>query len=517
MREMRTEARQIAEKQQAIANELNEESGKPERRTLDGSGKNEQLAKQFEEQTGKVGKLKEDMKRVSGQAEAAEPLLARELYDTLRKESHADTERTLQMTKTLAERGYQSQAQKFEEKARQGIEDLKSGVERAAESVLGDEAEALRQARQELDKLHDQLNQEIAQNAPQLAANQPGQAGQSAARADPQRNDVPPGSPRENAQEGQDGQSAARQDRRRIRVVHGEGARQSDAQQNQTSQRDGQQAQNQPQQQGERNGQRQGDGQTASNERTPEQNQTAENQARQGEGQNSSGQREGYRQAQAQQQGRQQGQQGQQGQSGSQAQASGQRGGEQPGGQNSESAQASSQNGGEGGDNNSNTERDPRRANDRSEPQTLRNLANQAPLRRGGIRSGSNNRGGDSGGGGEDQAGPLTGERFVEWSDRLRNVEEMLDDPALRTEVARVRELAKGVRSEFKRHSVPPNWDMVQTKISAPLAELRDRVTEELARRESKDNLVPIDRDPVPSKYADRVRRYYEELGRSQE
>jgi len=138
-------------------------------------------------------------------------------------------------------------------------------------------------------------------------------------------------------------------------------------------------------------------------------------------------------------------------------------------------------------------------------------------MRRGGIRSGSNDRGGYGGGGAEEQAGPLTGERFIEWSDRLRKVEEMLDDPALRTEVARVRELAKGVRAEFKRHSVPPNWDMVNTKISAPLTELRNRVTEELARRESKENLVPIDRDPVPSKYADRVRRYYEELGRSQE
>ena len=41
-------------------------------------------------------------------------------------------------------RGYTQQAQKFEEKARKEIEELKSGVERAAESVLGDEAEALR-------------------------------------------------------------------------------------------------------------------------------------------------------------------------------------------------------------------------------------------------------------------------------------------------------------------------------------------------------------------------------------
>jgi hypothetical protein len=56
---------------------------------------------------------------------------------------------------------------------------------------------------------------------------------------------------------------------------------------------------------------------------------------------------------------------------------------------------------------------------------------------------------------------------------------------------------------------------MVQTQISQPLAELRDQLSEELARRESKENLVPIDRDPVPAQFADRVRRYYEELGQS--
>jgi hypothetical protein len=52
-------------------------------------------------------------------------------------------------------------------------------------------------------------------------------------------------------------------------------------------------------------------------------------------------------------------------------------------------------------------------------------------------------------------------------------------------------------------------------EIGTPLAELRNRLTEELARRESKESLVPIDRDPVPAKYAERVRRYYEDLGRS--
>ena len=139
-----------------------------------------------------------------------------------------------------------------------------------------------------------------------------------------------------------------------------------------------------------------------------------------------------------------------------------------------------------------------------------------APKQRGGIRNGSNGGGGMWGGATDgEQAGPITGEGFVEWSDRLRNVEEMLDSQQLRREAAQIREAAKVMRAEFKRHSEQPKWDIVKVQIGKPLAELRDRVAEELARRESKEALVPIDRDPVPTKYSDRVRRYYEELGRS--
>jgi hypothetical protein len=112
-----------------------------------------------------------------------------------------------------------------------------------------------------------------------------------------------------------------------------------------------------------------------------------------------------------------------------------------------------------------------------------------------------------------EQAGPLTGDNFTNWSDRLRDVEEMIDVPELRNEVARVRERARAMRAEYKRHSKNPQWPLVQSQISGPLVEVRDRVAEELARREKSDSLVPIDRDPVPGKYSDLVRRYYEKLG----
>ncbi len=95
----------------------------------------------------------------------------------------------------------------------------------------------------------------------------------------------------------------------------------------------------------------------------------------------------------------------------------------------------------------------------------------------------------------------------------MRDVEEMIDTPELRNDVARVRERAREMRSDFKKHSKNPQWPLVKSQIATPLAELRNRVSEELARREKSDSLVPIDRDPVPGKYSDLVRRYYEKLG----
>jgi len=110
-------------------------------------------------------------------------------------------------------------------------------------------------------------------------------------------------------------------------------------------------------------------------------------------------------------------------------------------------------------------------------------------------------------------SGPLTGGDFRRWADGLRDVEEMLNDPQLRAEAARIRDRASAMRAEFKRHSQAPNWDLVRETVSKPLAELRQHLAEELLKQQSKDALVPLDRDPVPPKYSEQVRRYYERLG----
>jgi hypothetical protein len=90
----------------------------------------------------------------------------------------------------------------------------------------------------------------------------------------------------------------------------------------------------------------------------------------------------------------------------------------------------------------------------------------------------------------------------------------MIEFPNLRNEVAAARERARLMRLDLKRDLKKPDWAVVRLEILKPLVEVRKRIGEELARRESDHALVPIDRDPVPGRFSELVRRYYEALGK---
>lgn len=109
---------------------------------------------------------------------------------------------------------------------------------------------------------------------------------------------------------------------------------------------------------------------------------------------------------------------------------------------------------------------------------------------------------------------PMSGDGYAPWSDRLREVEEIVDYPDLRNEIANARERARQMRVDLKRDLKKPDWAVVRAEIMTPLVEVRQRLREELAKRESRESLVPIDRDPVPGRYAEQVRKYYEQLGK---
>ena len=109
---------------------------------------------------------------------------------------------------------------------------------------------------------------------------------------------------------------------------------------------------------------------------------------------------------------------------------------------------------------------------------------------------------------------PFTGEGFRDWSDRLRDVEELVSDPDLRWQATQIRQAARDLRAEAQRHAKLPEWSLVEELIASPLRELEKKVSDELIRRAaSKNEIVPIDRDPVPSEFSRSVRQYYENLG----
>ncbi|MFA6543953.1 MAG: hypothetical protein WCS99_05985, partial [Limisphaerales bacterium] len=111
---------------------------------------------------------------------------------------------------------------------------------------------------------------------------------------------------------------------------------------------------------------------------------------------------------------------------------------------------------------------------------------------------------------------PITGGGFEQFSDRLRDAEEMVDSAELRNQLQTVRERVRTQRIEFKRGAAEPKWDLVRLQILKPLTEVRKRIEEELARRDNREAMVPIDRDPVPGRFSELVKKYYENLGKSE-
>ncbi len=108
---------------------------------------------------------------------------------------------------------------------------------------------------------------------------------------------------------------------------------------------------------------------------------------------------------------------------------------------------------------------------------------------------------------------PITGEGYEEFAKQLGNIEEMIDEEDLRNELAKVSDEARAMRIDYRRDNLPPQADQITTRITNPLVELRNRLTEELAKLDKENPLAPIDRDPVPGEFRELVKKYYEELG----
>jgi len=421
LRQLRRDARSLAQRQEDLGQQL-DELAEGRRRSLSDSGEPQQLAEDLERQAQGVEDIISRATRVTELAENVEPLLSRQLYDTLRQaaqdeprslqrttedllregrlrrsvyetleEGRRQGRRAVQVASELLRSGATAEASQLEDRARENITNLRRGVERAAESVLGDDTEGLRAASRELAQLEQQLEDEIARaEARDDTAARGATAGE---QPRPLGRQAPP----ESSQPGAAAESANR-------PAGGQGSG------------------------------------TAGERPPPMPGPAAPNDLAQARND-----------------------------------APGTRGGDrQPDGERS---------GARGG----------------AEGPRLGGLFEQggSPDGRGGWR------------------GPLLGPDYGPWTDRMREVEEMIEAPDLRTEAARIRERVRAVRLDYRRHGTEPQWDLVRLEVAQPLGELRSRVEEELARRAAPESLVPIDRDPVPPRFSEFVRRYYERLGKS--
>jgi hypothetical protein len=336
VRDLRERARDLDQTQQDISDRMRAQvESRQDRRSLTDANAVETLSDRLAQQQDKARDLVDAMKDVTDASETSEPLLSRKLYDTLRRTDTDTLDQALEVTGELVRRNFLTDAQRIEPRAAEGIRTLRDGVEEAAQSVLGDPTDALRQAQEQLDTLIDQVNREVAQAVTQ---NQSPRQGQGQGQATPSDSNEP------------------------------------------------------------------GNGQ--------------------------------------------------------------------------------------GGQGNPDSERAEERAQERAQ----------------GGREGQP-------GSGQNRQGPITGQGYGAWSDRLRDVEEILDEPDWRNEAAGVRERARALRAEFVRRGAQPQWDLVRQSIMQPLVDLRKQVKDELARLQKDQALVPMDRDPVPGLYEERVKRYFETLG----
>ncbi len=386
MRELRNQARELARQQDEIARGL-DDLNNPDHKTLDNSTGRQQIVDQMKKQQGSLTNLLSGMRNVTEQAEATEPLLSKQLYDTLRRADQMRTENLLDVGSQLTDRGFLPQATQVTRAVRTNITELARSVERAAESVLGSEADALRYAQKELDDLTRQVEREMGGAGTNAAARAAGASNGNA------------GETNRLALSGEKGSSENASDTRNT---------------NSTDQASGQSP----------GGNRPGPDRQQANANSPNPQQ---------------------RPADSQQRG------------------------------------AQTQQGG-------NADRGGNR---------LRQIAEQL----------------GSGGG---DGGPITGNDYLNWSDRLRDVEQVVDPSDLRNQLATVRERASVMRQDFRQSGRKPDTGVVRDQILTPLTQVRVWLQEELARKERADSLVPLDRDPVPDNFTELVRKYYEKLGSAQ-
>ena len=204
MRDMRNRAQEIEQRQQEIAQQMQAESSSPvslsperepgQRRSLQDEEPARDLDQELAQQQQDVENLRREMRETIEAAEDVEPLLAETLYETFRNTEANRPDKALEDTRRALSRGWDELANDQQRIAQDGIEKMREGIEKAAQQVLGDPTEALRNAERTLEDLKEGVESEIqeatgeesAENRDGQPSSQPGENGQSPAESEPE-------------------------------------------------------------------------------------------------------------------------------------------------------------------------------------------------------------------------------------------------------------------------------------------------------------------------------------------
>ena len=516
MKSLRDATRELAEKQEAVGEALEKMAGEPADEDFDTAAQRErgELAQSIADQADRLNEVVEQMRTLSEQSEVSEPLLSDALYETVRQTMMNEVGDSLAEARDLTFYNRAEQARSAEQAAARGIEELKKNVEAAAEKVLGNEADALRLARSELDKLIEETKAETDR----LGGKEGAEPGAEAETEEGQAGD-PTGS--DPTQEGQAADQTGSGEGKEKGKVEGEGEEPGESKGKGKgkgemagkgeSPGEGEGEGDVGTQPGDGKGKGQGPGEMAGAGETPGE---GEEGAQPGDGKGKGkgkGEGEGESDAEGLAEAK-----GGKGKGKGEGEGEGQGEGESESQSQAEAKGGKGKGQGQGGG--------PGEGEPEGQQQAMQPANGQ---RRGGLSTGGDDRGGGLPTPGQiageplffDQSteqresGPITGEDYEAWSDRLASIEEMLPQDDLRNSVGQVRDEARSMRIDFRRDNQPPEAATINQKITEPLIELRQRLSEEIAKLNRENPVAPIDRDPVPSEFRDLVRRYYEELG----
>jgi hypothetical protein len=492
-RDLQQRAQELVEQEQSIAEALETQRKGGSRLSQGG------LPKELESQRKRLKTLQQEIQRAAEATEVSEPLFSKALQDLHRSSVQNETELKLKVVEEALAARRQDVAQRAEKSAGKDVQELAQSVENAAEEVLGDDAQALRQARAAVDKIARELSEKagLAMGGRQRAA-------------DPDQATAPDRAPAAGSHEGTPGaesnQPGGGDNSKAVKATgttdkavadvsaesqKARAARSKDLSQGQT-----------------------GPGKENVSAENTEGKGSPEGAVNKPAGDGKGAENGSERSAQA-------GMPIQQAKADS-ARSSG-KGDEEDKGDSSKGGGGGAK-AGTGGPSNAGESSVAKGGNSPAQgkeagAETGANVpSGDGPsggenwrVKQGASmeRGGGNQMGGGYAGGG----GGVPVQDLGDWLNRLDRVEALLERPQLRAGVARVQQAVEQLRGDMKRNATKPSPEQIQQNLLAPLTELRDAISSELARREGRENDAPIDRDPVPRKYEASVRRYYEALG----